>query len=392
MVKLTWNWWQKKLKVIIMIEIDGVEIPDSLMEKFETYCEKKNISGDEKDRLLKKYVEFIRKSRYEPGEAVGVIAAQSISEPATQMTMRSYTMASTVGRLSKVTLGLPRLIEIFDARKTFERKMILHPKKEYNTREGALQIAKEIVEKKVSDIIEKSAIDLLEMRLEIHIKSEYNPEEIKTLLSKKFKKVEIENKGHIFYLTPEKNDVKDLRELKLKILDINVGGIKGIEEAGIFQDENGNWTIETYGSNLKKILEYDKIDHTNVYTNDIYEVEKTLGIEAARNVIAMEAKNTLDKQGLDVDVRHILMAADTMTADGKIKSVGRYGVSGSKGSVLARANFEETIKHLTRAAFRGEVDPLESIVENVMIGNVSPVGTGVVELGVDMEKIKKKSK
>ena len=375
-----------------MIEVDGIEIPDALMEKFDKYCNDHGITGDKRDRMLKEYAKFVQRSRYEPGEAVGVIAAQSISEPATQMTMRSYTMASTVGRLSKVTLGLPRLIEIFDARKTFERKMRIYPKKEYNNKESVLEIAKEIVERKISDAIEKSAIDILELRLELKLKSEYDPEQIKTLLEKKIKKIEVETHGHTIYVIPEKNDIKDLRELKLKILDINVGGIKGIEEAGVFQDENGDWVIETYGSNLKKILEHDKIDHTRVYTNDIYEVEKTLGIEAARNVIAMEAKNTLDKQGLDVDVRHILMAADTMTADGKVKSVGRYGVSGSKGSVLARANFEETIKHLTRAAFRGEVDPLESIVENVMIGNVSPVGTGVVELGVDIEKLKKQRK
>ncbi len=376
----------------MMIEINGVEIPDALMERFDKYCKDKGINEGERDRLLKEYAKFIQRSRYEPGEAVGVIAAQSISEPATQMTMRSYTMASTVGRLSKVTLGLPRLIEVFDARKTFERKMRIYPKKEYNNRESALEIASEIVEKKVSDIIEKSAIDLLDLRIELHLKDKYDSEQIKTLLEKKIKRIEVETHGHTIYVIPEKNGIKDLREIKLKILDINVGGIKGIEEAGVFQDENDNWVIETYGSNLKKIVEYDKIDHTRVYTNDIYEVEKVFGIEAARNVIAMEAKNTLDKQGLDVDVRHILMAADTMTADGKIKSVGRYGVSGSKGSVLARANFEETIKHLTRAAFRGEIDPLESIVENVMIGNVSPVGTGVVELGVDIEKIRKQKK
>ncbi len=365
---------------------------EALIEKFEKFCEERGITGEKKERLFKEYEKLVQESRFEPGEAIGVIAAQSISEPATQMTMRSYTMASTVGRLSKVTLGLPRLIEIFDARKTFERKMRLYPIEELNSKEGAMEIAKKIVEKKISDAAEKVAIDLLELRVEVHLKDEYDVDEIKTLISKRIKNVEVTSRGKIIYIKPEKNEIRDLRNLKYKVMDLNIGGVKGILEAGVYQDENGNWVIETYGSNLKKILELDEIDHTRVYTNDIYEVEKILGIEAARNVIINEAKNTLDKQGLDVDIRHLLIVGDVMTADGKIKSVGRYGVSGSKGSVLARANFEETIKHLTRAAFRGEVDPLESIVENVMIGNVPPVGTGVVELGVDIEKLKKKKK
>jgi DNA-directed RNA polymerase subunit A" len=84
--------------------------------------------------------------------------------------------------------------------------------------------------------------------------------------------------------------------------------------------------------------------------------------------------------GLDVDIRHIMLVADVMTADGIIRPIGRYGVAGIKGSVLARANFEETIKHLTRAAIRAETDNLNSIIENVMINQVVPVGTGLFNL------------
>ncbi len=369
-----------------------ISINSALIERFEKFCSEKNIEGEKKERLFKEYVKMVQKSRYEPGEAIGVIAAQSISEPATQMTMRSYTMASTVGRLSKVTLGLPRMIEVLDARKTFERKMKIYPKKELNSREGAMKIASEIVEKKISDAVEKSVIDVLELRVELYIKDEFDVEEIKTVISKKIKNLEIDSRGKIIYLKPEKNEIRDLRKLKLKVLDINIGGIKDILEAGVFQDENGDWTVEAYGSNLKKVLELEDVDPSRVYTNDMHDTAKVLGIEAARNVIINEVKNTLDKQGLDVDIRHLIVVGDTMTADGKVKSIGRYGVSGSKGSVLARANFEETVKHLTRAAYRGEVDPLNSIIENVMVGNFAPVGTGIVELGVDKEKLKNEIK
>ena len=88
----------------------------------------------------------------------------------------------------------------------------------------------------------------------------------------------------------------------------------------------------------------------------------------------------MEEGGLDVDVRHVLLVADMMTSTGTIKAIGRYGIAGAKGSVLARANFEETMKHLTKAAISAEVDNLDSIIENVMINQVVPVGTGMFDL------------
>jgi DNA-directed RNA polymerase subunit A" len=115
-------------------------------------------------------------------------------------------------------------------------------------------------------------------------------------------------------------------------------------------------------------------------TNNIHEIAKVLGIEAARTAIINEAAYTLRQAGLDVDIRHIMLVSDVMTVDGEIRAIGRYGIAGAKGSVLARANFEETIKHLTKAAVTNEIDHLESIVENVMINQVVPAGTGMFEL------------
>ncbi|MCD6398564.1 MAG: DNA-directed RNA polymerase subunit A'', partial [Candidatus Aenigmarchaeota archaeon] len=127
---------------------------------------------------------------------------------------------------------------------------------------------------------------------------------------------------------------------------------------------------------------------TRFFSNDINGVEKLLGIEAARNVIIMEACKTLADQGLDVDSRHLILVGDIMTTDGTVKAIGRYGVSGEKRSVLARANFETTVKHLTDAAVEGEVDNLDSIVENILINQVAPIGTAVCDL---MFKTKRKT-
>ena len=95
-----------------------------------------------------------------------------------------------------------------------------------------------------------------------------------------------------------------------------------------------------------------------------------------------EARNTLENQGLSVDVRHIMLVADIMTSEGEVKSIGRHGISGEKSSVLARAAFEETGKHLLRASIRGEVDDLTGIIENIIIGQPIPLGTG--SIGVKM--------
>ncbi|MEM4368832.1 MAG: DNA-directed RNA polymerase subunit A'', partial [Candidatus Woesearchaeota archaeon] len=140
------------------------------------------------------------------------------------------------------------------------------------------------------------------------------------------------------------------------------------------------YVIITSGSNLRKILELDFVDQTRTTTNDIFEIAEVLGIEAARRAILEEVNKVVAAQGLNVDIRHIMLVADTMCAGGTIKGVTRYGVVSEKASVLARASFETPIKHIIDASLIGEVDELNSIVENVMINQPMPVGTGLPSL------------
>ena len=77
-----------------------------------------------------------------------------------------------------------------------------------------------------------------------------------------------------------------------------------------------------------------------------------------------------------------MLVANAMTNSGEIKAIGRYGLAGQKSSVLSRANFEETVKHLIEAASSGESDPLESVIENIIVGNLAPVGTGMIKIGL----------
>jgi DNA-directed RNA polymerase subunit A" len=138
--------------------------------------------------------------------------------------------------------------------------------------------------------------------------------------------------------------------------------------------------VYTEGSNLEKVLEIQYVDKKRTSTNSIMEIYEALGIEAARNSIINEATRTLDEQGLTVDIRHIMLVADLMTNDGDVKAIGRHGISGRKSSVLARAAFEITSTHLLRAGITGEVDTLEGVVENIIVGQPVTVGTGAVNL------------
>ncbi|MFH0832395.1 MAG: DNA-directed RNA polymerase subunit A'' [Candidatus Aenigmatarchaeota archaeon] len=360
-----------------------------IIEKFELFCEKNDIKGKEKEEKLKLLEKLIEKYVYEPGEAIGIIAAQSISEPATQMTMRSYTLASQSDRLSKVTQGLPRLIEIFDARETFEKNMIIYLKPEYNNKERARDVANQIKSLSIEDVVRYHSIDLVDMCIELELERENYKSSIKEVVMKYMKTCEITTKGEKVFIKPAKTDTKNLRKIRNKILKFHIDGIKGIENVIVIREED-DWVIHTNGSNLKKVLKIKEVDIARTRTNDIHQVREVLGIEAARNVVMFETKDTLDEQGLDVDERHIMLLADVMAFDGEIKAIGRYGISGKKASVLAKANFEETKKHLINASFYGESDSLDGVIENVLLGQLVPIGTGMVELGVDIEKLKSK--
>jgi DNA-directed RNA polymerase subunit A" len=117
-----------------------------------------------------------------------------------------------------------------------------------------------------------------------------------------------------------------------------------------------------------------------------------LGVEAARQAIINEVEKVIDEQGLNVDLRHIMLVSDIMTTSGTVLGVNRYGIVKEKPSVLARASFETPIKHIINASQSGEVDYLRSVIENVMINQVVPVGTGLAKLAIKAPEKKSKKK
>lgn len=320
----------------------------------------------------------------EPGEAVGTVAAQSIGEPGTQMTLRTFHYAG-VAELN-VTLGLPRLIEILDARRFPSATLMKIQLKGRlaKSREKARQFAQKIEMITLEDIASQTEMDLINLEFVVtldkdRIKSkDLTPGKIASKLQKSLR-TKVISKGLKVHIKPKAPSPPDLRRMAVKAKRVQLGGIKGINRM-VVKAEGGEYVVYTEGSNFAEILAVPGVDQVRTTTNNIHEIEKVLGIEAARNAIINEAVDTLEEQGLDVDIRHIMLVADMMTASGEIMQIGRHGISGKKASVLARASFEITVKHLLEACTRGEIDKLDGIIENVIAGQPIPLGTGSVEL------------
>ena len=188
----------------------------------------------------------------------------------------------------------------------------------------------------------------------------------------------------------DERNLNELYKVKEKIKNIYIKGVKGVKQV-LPVRRHEEFMIITAGTNLSKILELDYVDKKRTISNDIHEIYAVLGVEAARQAIINEVYKVIEMQGLDVDMRHIMLVADTMCQNGNIKGITRYGVVSEKSSVLARASFETPIKHIINAALLGEVDDLNSIVENVMLNQPIPVGTGLPDLIMAPPKKLKKS-
>ncbi|MEE9323762.1 MAG: DNA-directed RNA polymerase subunit A'' [Candidatus Aenigmarchaeota archaeon] len=368
------------------------DLPLRIKEEIEEYCKKKGISEELRKEIFEKVRPFYKRALYDPEEAVGVVSAQSLSEPATQMTMRTYHFAGTAG--IQVTLGLPRLIEIYDAKKEPETpSMTIYLESGHHTEVKAIEIAKKIKEVKLRDFVLRHVIDLINLTVTCYLdvgklkKFDLEPKNLVKHI--KMKNVDVEVKGKELKSTSKKTEGINLHKLKYKLLESHIKGVKNISHVIVSKEESGEWIISTLGSNMSKVLDIEGVDHTRTICNNPFEIYDVLGVEAARNAIINEAVNTIGEQGLGVDIRYVSILADLMTSSGKIMGIGRYGIAGNKESVLARMAFEETKKHIISAAIEGTKDPLRGHVENILMNQVIPMGTGAFRLVGKMPEKKK---
>jgi len=347
------------------------------------------ITREELGKIIESVKQAYVNAMVEPGEAVGTVAAQSIGEPGTQMTLRTFHYAG-VAELN-VTLGLPRLIEIIDARRVPSAALTtIYLKEKYaRNKEKARTFAQKIELTTVEDVVLQTETDLINIVLVLTLdrsrmqRRELTPSNAASVI-KGALKVDALIDGYKLRIKPMTQSLSELRRLAAKVRALPRHGVKGISRV-VVKMEGDEYVVYTEGSNFSEILTMPEVDHTRTVTNNIHEIEDVLGVEAARNAIINEAVETLDEQGLDVDIRHIMLVADMMTTLGTMKQVGRHGVSGEKTSVLARASFEITTKHLFDASIHGESDRLDGIIENIIAGQPIPLGTGSVELTMRRE-------
>ncbi len=321
-----------------------------------------------------------------PGEAVGVITAQSFGEASTQMVLNVFHHAG-ISQM-QVTQGLPRLIEIIDARKQPSTPLMeIYLDREHNNEKDARIVAEKIREVKLSEILSEIKIDFANKKIEIILDSKalksvhIGPGKIFEKLKDKGLKVK-ENDLKISMDTSDL-DFKAIYKLKEKLKDSIISGVKGILQ--VFVSHRGkDYVIVTAGSNMKDITAFKGVDGTRVTSNDIYDVINVLGIEAARQTIINEIKKVIESQALDINERHIKLIADAMTSSGVVKGVTRMGIISDKASILARATFEIPDKQFVGATLKGSKEELNSVIENILLNQPVPVGTGLPGLLVQV--------
>jgi DNA-directed RNA polymerase subunit A" len=355
----------------------------------------KTVTDEQFEEIITRIKREFQMTRVQPCEAVGINAAHSIGEPGTQMTMRTFHFAG-VAEIN-VTLGLPRLIEIMDARKEPSTPtMTIFLDEDYReSRDKAREVSWKIEAAPLHEFGDIET-DIAEMCVLVQVNKDVckkrkialsevlakAPQKIRD--KRHYREFEVETdevEGILKFIPKNEDSYQNLFQLAEHVRQVIVQGIDDIRRV-VVRKENDEYILHTEGSNLKDVFEIEGVDCKRTKTNNIAEITSTLGIEAARAATIDEAYATLKEQGISVDRRHIMLVADIMCMDGEVKQIGRHGIAGEKESVLSRASFEVTVNHLLDAAIAHEFDELSGVTENVIVGQPIQLGTGDVKLMV----------
>ena len=370
--------------------VESADLPKRLRDRvLATVEDRGDVTAEQAGEIAAAVEARYRRTRVDPLEPVGTVSAQSIGEPGTQMTMNTFHYAG-VAEID-VTQGLPRLIELVDARKTPNTPMMtIYLDDEHATdRSKAHEVVWKLEATRILALgdVSTNVADML-VRIDLNPDTleerQITPEEVAETIESHLD-IETARDGTVIEFGPEEPSYRQLLQLVEQLRDIVFKGLEEVSRVVIRkeqrEDADDEFVLYTEGSDFGTALEIEGVDATRSTTNNIHEVYDTLGVEAARESIIEETMNTLEEQGLDdVNVRHLMLVSDIMTTKGTIESIGRHGISGNKESVLARAAFEVTVNHLLDAAVHGEVDDLNGVTENVIVGKPIKLGTGDVDL------------
>ena len=375
--------------------VENSDLPRRLKDELYSTLEERDVTVAEGKEILQGTVAEYEDTRVNPLDPVGTVSAQSIGEPGTQMTMNTFHYAG-VAEID-VTQGLPRLIELVDARKEPDTPMMtVYLEEEYATdRDRAHEVVWNIEATRILQLGDVST-NVADMLVQVSLNEDTlrerwptveDPVEVAEEIADTIESslgVEARQEGLDIRFGPDEPSYRDLLQLVEELREIVFKGIEDISRVVIRKEEleeGEEFVLYTEGSDFGTALEIEGVDASRTTCNNIHEIHSELGIEAARESIIEETMNTLEEQGLgDVNIRHLMLVADIMTNQGEIESIGRHGISGAKDSVLARAAFEVTVSHLLDAAIHGEIDQLDGVTENVIVGKPIKLGTGDVDL------------
>lgn len=374
-----------------------------------------------------------------PGESVGIICSQSIGERQTQLTLNSFHMSGL--NVSTVTTGVPRFLEVLNAtrepkssinsfylknknisigsiRKLFgpQLKCIYwgdlyeSEKLEFNKTEEpwyepyeylyscdfrfnshcisyrlkkdvmyeyniSLTQVKERIEANFDDIyvvVSPLSYGQVDIFLDVSVILEELQQNDKT-----FEEHDLEN--HLLFHT----FIEDV--IKPKLNEIMIAGIPKIKNFYITKEniKSQSYKIEVEGNNMYELLKNDAIDFSTLKTNNMWEVFYMMGVEATRKFLLEELKNIVSSDGTFINPCHLLLLVNIMTFYGQIQSVSRYGVKKETDSVLAKATFEETLDHFSKAAFFSEKEKIRSVSSSIMCGKRTHIGSGMNSVIMD---------
>ncbi|CAG7659208.1 unnamed protein product, partial [Allacma fusca] len=295
------------------------------------------------------------RARMEPGTAVGALAAQSIGEPGTQMTLKTFHFAGVASM--NITLGVPRIKEIINAAKSISTP-IIEARLERNDSDLGIRVMHK------RDI----TLDTVAQSLRLALKT------------KQFGHIRVHHEECCISVIPapsKKSTTFFVLQYWIKYLpSVAIKGVKGINRVILSRDTNDQLKILAEGENFAGVLATEGVCHRKSVTNNIYQMQNVLGIEAARGSIIREIQYTMESHGMSVDKRHLMLVADLMTCRGEVLGITRHGLAKMKESVLMLASFERTADHLFEAAFHSQQDTITGVSDSIIMGIPMTIGTG----------------
>jgi DNA-directed RNA polymerase III subunit RPC1 len=363
------------------------------------------------DAFLKACVQKYKSKRIEPGTAVGAVGAQSIGEPGTQMTLKTFHFAGVASM--NITLGVPRIKEIINATKNISTPIITAKLISDKDVKAARLVKGRMEKTTLGEICESISVVLrpsgayLEFvldekaiaALQLDVTAESAREAILAAPKLKLKdhNVVLAGSRAIHVLPPdEKASSKDpigkkaiinvLQSLRTAVPKVIVRGLSSVTRAVInkggmnSKEDKDSFNLIVEGTNLLDVMAIDGVVGEETTTNHIMEAERSLGIEAARSCVIKEINDTMKAHGMSIDSRHSMLLADVMTYKGEVLGITRFGMAKMKESVLMLASFEKTTDHLFEAALRGRTDEIDGVSECIIMGIPMPIGTGMFKL------------